>query len=277
MSLKSAKSPSLLAVSQASQEGPSALLQDLPSSSIGAFSNFDPSAQADPPPVYLPLASDVAPDYYTIPVERKRCLVRALTARSASICGKRPPSTAPSAAPSATVLNSATMLSPAAASSSAGAALSSRPTSRGSPSGIVASQASPALRTPRASRTPDSKRLRLSTLDHERKQQCIRIAISAACKQSDPPHCLHALRDTWARDPRAKQTVCSDIRRALAASVRVWTTQELREYLLRAGLQPGSMARHEMARSVEAHISPDRSASSPTSGRTVAKSDANGS
>lgn len=125
--------------------------------------------------------------------------------------------------------------------------------------GISTAAATAAAAVAAVATAPEAKRPRWTALDRERKQACLRVALAAACKQPDAPHSLHALREAWARDPRAKQLVDCDVRRALAASVSKWTSHELREYLARAGLHAGAMARHEMARSVEAHITPDRS------------------
>lgn len=194
------------------------VLSDLPTMSPTAFSNYDPSAPADSPRLYLPSPDDVS-HAYPIPTERRRCLIRALTARP-PLCGKR----TASAASDADV------------------------------------QTTGARVAEDREREREMKRPRWTALDRERKQACLRVALSAACKQLGAPRSLHNLKEGWARNPRMKQLIDGDVRRALAASVPSWSSHELREYLARAGIVAGAMGRVEMTRVVESHITPDRGA-----------------
>lgn len=54
-------------------------LFNLPIRSPTSFSHFEPHPDPHPPPLYLPSPHDILPSHYTIPLSRKRCLIRALT------------------------------------------------------------------------------------------------------------------------------------------------------------------------------------------------------
>lgn len=201
---------------------PLAMLSDLPTTSPTAFSNFDPSLPADSFHLYLPSPADVPPTATVITTEKRRCLIRALLSRSAS-----------------TPKRAASVRSPP------------RPT----PASV--SVASPA---PRATTSPlaETKRPRWTSLDRERKQACLRVALSAACRTSPAGSPLHQLRDGWARNPRLRQLVDLQVRRLLADSVPTWNATELREYLSRANIpRVLALTRPELVSIVVAHLAPE--------------------
>lgn len=96
-----------------------------------------------------------------------------------------------------------------------------------------------------------------AALGREQKQACLRVALAAACAQSDPAPNLLSLRAVWAENPRKKQLVNADVRVALADSAQSWAICELRDYLDKAGIAgDGGGSREYMARRVRAHLRP---------------------
>lgn len=120
----------------------------------------------------------------------------------------------------------------------------------------------------------------------------------AACRRADAPQSLINLRLAWSRDSALRlldNTTSADdannggeagggegegegggrvdgqfVRQLLADSVQSWSPSELREYLARAGVRPGGMARSEMTRAVVAHIAPEGAVTSNASESAVA-------
>lgn len=104
------------------------------------------------------------------------------------------------------------------------------------------------------------KRHKWSSLDRDRKHACLIVACNAAYKCSGISQTLHAHLKACISNADVESESAPLIdrqnREVLAASVSNWTTQELREYLARAGFKLGAMARHEMVSTVFKHIAP---------------------
>lgn len=107
-----------------------------------------------------------------------------------------------------------------------------------------------------ADKTEPVKRARWSTLAKEQKQACIRIALTAACAHRGNV-ALENLRAGWAENPRRKQLINADVRRAICQSVELWSVDELGDYMSKSGLTPSrSIQKMDMVRAVRAHLAP---------------------
>lgn len=101
------------------------------------------------------------------------------------------------------------------------------------------------------------KRAKWASLEKERKQACIRVALAAASKYARAGDRVHKLRKVWQENPRRKQMINADVRGALVESVSQWTEKELGTYLNRAGMS-GVVTREGMIRAVRYHLAPER-------------------
>lgn len=108
-----------------------------------------------------------------------------------------------------------------------------------------------------------AKRMRWTNLDKERKQACVRVALSAACQHAKHGDLVYNMRETWLKNPRKKQMVNVDVRKALVKSVDLWTEQQLRTYLERAG-GLGVVTVEGMVRAVRDHLAPELAPESHT-------------
>lgn len=99
------------------------------------------------------------------------------------------------------------------------------------------------------------KRARWNDMDRDRKQSCLRVAIIAAAKYAQPGDCVYKLHQTWAQNPKKRQTIDTEVRSALCSQIRMWSMNELKEYLIRAGI-PGSnqMSKSELTRVIKEHM-----------------------
>ncbi|PXF48302.1 hypothetical protein BWQ96_01991 [Gracilariopsis chorda] len=102
---------------------------------------------------------------------------------------------------------------------------------------------------------PAPKRPRWIQLDREKKQLCLKVALTASCQHGEPGDALNRLKDGWAQNPRRKQSVNSEIRRILRERVPLWTKHELRQYLLKTGDNPNDMSVHDMRQAIREHLS----------------------
>lgn len=101
-----------------------------------------------------------------------------------------------------------------------------------------------------------AKRARWSGLPKEQKQACLRIALAAACAH-ESSGALQRLRTGWAEDPRRKQLVNGEVRRAICQSVEFWGLDELNDYMSKGGIPVSSaMRRPEIIRAVREHLAP---------------------
>lgn len=92
-------------------------------------------------------------------------------------------------------------------------------------------------------------------MDKEKKQMCLKVALTAACRHSEVGDVLDRLRQGWAQNPRRKQSVNAEIRRTIRERVPLWTEIELRQYLLKAGDYSDEMNAEEMRRAISEHLS----------------------
>ncbi|CAN8067213.1 unnamed protein product [Agarophyton chilense] len=102
---------------------------------------------------------------------------------------------------------------------------------------------------------PASKRLRWIQLDKEKKQMCLKVALAASCRHGESGDALDLLKQRWAQNPRRKQSVNSNIRRAIRERVRLWNEHELKQYLLKAGESSNGMTVQQMRNAIREHLS----------------------
>lgn len=108
-----------------------------------------------------------------------------------------------------------------------------------------------------------------NSLQKERKQSCLRVALTAACAAPHASRTLLQLQAEWRRDPRKKQKLTSHIREELARSASSWTTTQLRNYMYNADVAPRA-SRSELVHQVSFHLSPGRCSSPPQSSGPIA-------
>lgn len=85
----------------------------------------------------------------------------------------------------------------------------------------------------------------------------MRVALVAACSgRPTGDDVLGRLRRAWAENPRKKQLVGYDVRKALCDSLPRWSLAQLREYVARADVPAGD-TRQELVAAVSAHLGPE--------------------
>lgn len=226
------------------------MLADLPSQNPSAFSNFNPNAVQSPASLYLPSHDDAPSTCFRIPMERRHCLIRAISRASVT------PTTPSSAIPSTSVPPSSKTFQPNHTFNSSAPLIP--PTST-----ALITARSQMVTSSRAEISPEPKRRRRSatavshsgqpsvvgpTLTDSERLACLNVALSAANRQPNPPNWLQNMGpyNTHNHSGQPQGT----LQHALAYSVRTWSVSDLKEYLAKAGISSDSMPRSEMARLV---------------------------
>lgn len=104
---------------------------------------------------------------------------------------------------------------------------------------------------------PPAKRRRWSTLDRERKTACLRIALAAATADDVQDPVLKRLKKGWASNPKKKQLVDAEVRKAICRSLQRWNIGQLREYVDKAGMHVQGYAKHDLVHAVHQHLAPE--------------------
>lgn len=96
-----------------------------------------------------------------------------------------------------------------------------------------------------------------SSLEREKKQACMRLALVAATKNNIADECLKKLKRGWMQDPKRKQLVNAEVRLALCRSLMRWSIAELKEYLRRAGAPTEENEKMRLVNLVHQHLAPE--------------------